>query len=125
MGAVVPPPVSMKTCRSSPSAAGSPPSSITSSVVIEVSPSRVIAGHHLDLVVEAQRCQVADRRLGNHHVDARVHHRLIPAELAPELAHRDVEVGQIVGVEDDALRIALVVADAEAVPEGFAHTLIS
>jgi hypothetical protein len=32
-----------------------------------------------------------DPRLGNDHVDAGVDHRLIAAELAPELGHRQVD----------------------------------
>ena len=35
----------------------------------------------------------------------------------PQLGHRVVEVGQVVGVEDDPLRVALAVADAQLVDE--------
>ena len=79
------------------------------------------AGYHLELVVESQGRQVADGGLGHDHVDPGVDHRLVAAELPPELGHRQVEVGQVVGVEDDALRVALVVADPQAMPEGLAH----
>src|SRR5262249_8489465 len=82
-------------------------------------------GLDLELVVEAESRAVGDPRLGDHHVHPRLDHRLVSAELPPELGHRQVEVGQVVGVEDDALRVAFVVANAQAVPEGFAQTCIS
>src|SRR4051794_7744524 len=75
----------------------------------------------LELVIEAHRREVADAGLRHDHVDARVDHRLVATELAPELGHGQVEIGQVVGVEDDALRVALVVADPQPMPEGLTH----
>ena len=41
--------------------------------------------------------------------------------LAPELRHREVEVGEVVRVEDDALKVALVEAHAHPVAERLGH----
>jgi hypothetical protein len=57
-------------------------------------------------------------RVYDDHVAAGLDHRVVGAErLAPQLGERDVEVGEVVRVEDDPLRVALVVADAQAVDE--------
>src|SRR5262249_50731151 len=42
---------------------------------------------------------------------------LPPAPPPPQLGHRDVEVREVVGVEDDPLRIALAVAHPQSVDE--------
>ena len=76
----------------------------------------------LDLVVEAGRAAVADAGLSDDHVHVEVEHRLVGAHrLAVELGHREVEVRQVVGVEDDPLLVALGPANAHAMPEGSAH----
>ena len=62
---------------------------------------------------------VGDVALHEHDVDAAVDHlRVATGALAPELGEGDVEVEQVVRVEDDALRVALAVAHAQAVHEG-------
>ena len=77
---------------------------------------------HVDLVVEARGRLVARRRLDDLEVDAVGHHpRVAAGRLAPELGQRDVEVGEVVGVEDDALGVALAVADAQSVGVRAAH----
>ena len=44
--------------------------------------------------------------------------------LAIEIGDRDVDVGEVVGVEGNALRVAFVEADAQLVAEG-SHLLLS
>src|SRR4029079_3674375 len=77
-------------------------------------------GDEVDLVVGVQRLQVADGCLRDHGVDPFALDHLTPAadRLAPELGDRDVEVVEVVAVEDDALRVAFVVADPQRMPEG-------
>jgi hypothetical protein len=41
--------------------------------------------------------------------------------LSVKLGHRDVEVGEVVDVEDDSLRVAFHIAHAQSMPEGPLH----
>ena len=76
----------------------------------------------VDQVVEPGRPPEANCGLGDDHVGALVHHPQVVADpRPPQLGDQDVEVGEPVGVEDDALEIALAVAHADPVPEGLAH----
>jgi hypothetical protein len=76
----------------------------------------------VDVVVEPRRAEQADGGLGDDHVGAGREHVLVVADpLPPELGDEDVEVREPVGVEDDALRIALAEADADRVSEGLCH----
>src|ERR1700733_15370781 len=85
--------------------------------------TQVRHGHgQLELVVEVRRPAEPHRGLREHHVDAALEHRLIaPVRGAPQLGHADVEVGQIVRVEDDALNVALAVANPYGVDERAPH----
>src|SRR3954469_6568108 len=76
-------------------------------------------GHlHVQQVVEAGRAVEGRLRVSHDHVAAGRNHRFIGAErLAPELRERDVEEREVVRVEDDALRVALVVAHAQLMDE--------
>jgi hypothetical protein len=81
-------------------------------------PTSATRNEHVELFVEAQRGQVADPHLRDHQVKAAGLHRLVAAErLPPQLRDAHVEVGEVVGVEDDSLRVALLVADPKAVAE--------
>ena len=72
-----------------------------------------------DHVVEARGRAEAEVRLADHDVEAALDHRLPAADRAraPQLGDGVVEVGQVVRVEDDPLRVALAVADAQLVDE--------
>ena len=72
-----------------------------------------------DQVVEAGGRAEADVGLADDDVDAALDHRVPAADRAraPQLGDRVVEVGQVVRVEDDPLRVALAVADAQLVDE--------
>ena len=92
------------------------------SVVMAVAPRRTICAWSRELIVEARRRTEADVRLGDHRVHAALDHLLPgPHRCAPQLGERDIEVQQVVGVENDALRVALSVADAQLVDEGIRH----
>ena len=73
-----------------------------------------------DQIVEASGGTEADVGLPHDHVDPLLHHAFPAADRAcpPQLGDRVVEVRQVVRVEDDPLRIALAVADAQLVGEG-------
>ena len=60
--------------------------------------------------------------VGDDRVDAALDHLQPGADRgAPELREGDVEIEQVVGVEDDPLRVALAVADAQLVDELLGH----
>jgi hypothetical protein len=62
--------------------------------------------------------------MGHHGIDPALDHRAPrPERLAPQLGQADVEVGDVVGVEDDPLRIALAEAHAKLVLEPHAAVL--
>ena len=111
---------STNTCRSQPSTSSSSPRRISMSSFRLVVPKCATAGADRDHVVEARGRAEADVRLRDHDVDpAALDHR-VPAPhraRAPQLADRVVEVGHVVRVEDDPLRVALAVADAQLVDE--------
>ncbi len=72
----------------------------------------------LKFVIEVRRCMEACPGLGDHQVEATVRERCIGAKsLPPKLAQGDIEVDEIVGVEDVALDVALVVTNAQVVHE--------
>src|SRR5207253_9426973 len=76
----------------------------------------------VDLLVESGRTEEADPGFRRDHVRARLDHVVVPADrLAPELGDDHIEVREVVRVEDDPLRVALAVADAEPVPEDPGH----
>src|SRR6476659_131883 len=75
------------------------------------------------LLVEVRRLTVTEPCFGDHEVDAPVDDRLVATQRRPkQLGNGDVEVGEKVGVEHDALRVALPVADAQLAGEGGRHT---
>ena len=79
-------------------------------------------GHQVDLVVEAGRRPVGDPGLGHHHVGPRVHHLAErDHHVPPELGHGDVEVREVVGVEDDPLKVALGPANPHPVSKRLVH----
>jgi hypothetical protein len=45
--------------------------------------------------------------------------RIFADDLTVELGHRDIEVGEVVAVEDNALGVAFRVADPEPMPKRF------
>ena len=74
------------------------------------------------LVVESRRGVEPQLGLGDDDVHAPLEHLLIaPEGVAPQLGDGDVDVREVVGVEHDALQIALRVADAHRVRERLAH----
>jgi hypothetical protein len=76
----------------------------------------------LQLVVEARGRAKAQVRVRDDSVDALLHHLLPRADRRPpQLREDDVEIQQVVGVEDDALRVALAVAHAQLVDERRGH----
>lgn len=76
-------------------------------------------GHELDLLVEADRGVAPNGCLGDDQVDLPIPRRLLVGadRLTPKLGYCDIEIGQIVGVEDDPLRVAVRVADPKSVAE--------
>ena len=82
-------------------------------------PSREIDDLEHQLVVESSRPQEARRGFCHDHVDAALEHRPVATGGGPpELGHGDVEVREVVGVEDDLLRVALGVSDPQRMGEG-------
>ena len=72
-------------------------------------------------VVEAAGGEEAHVGLADHGVDAGRQQEVVGAHrLAPDLGEDDVDVGEEVGVEDDALGVALPVPDPQLVAEGWA-----
>ena len=72
----------------------------------------------VDLVVEADGTPERGVDVGDDHVEAERPHLVLGAERgSPELGHRHVDVGDVVGVEHDALGIAFVITHTVPVHE--------
>src|SRR5271165_3308872 len=76
-------------------------------------------GAEVEEIVEAGRGPEVDVGVGHDRVDSTLDH-LHPRPDAgpPQLGEGDVEIHQVVGVEDDPLRVALAIADAQLMDEG-------
>ncbi len=73
-------------------------------------------------IVEARRCAETEVCLRHDRVDPARNHVLPRSDGgSPQLGERDVEVDEVIGVEDDVLRVALGVAHAQLVYEGLGH----